>query len=282
MSDRVKYLLIAFVWTYFFWIGAIVIAFFTHYDLDTSLITSQLLSLIGSGREGIYIDILFALGVFGPAIGYLFVSKNIKVKSKFELKNFLKWILVAIAIPFLMNVIPLVLTWGKSSLEFNQLNMGFITTSVLTYLFFNFLTSGTEELGWRGFLFNDFAKSEKSFWDISWKTGLIWAIWHYPLMFYMYRDMNIAAILSLIFGFTMTIIGMAYISNWLYYKSQSKVILMFFHALNNAWPYLFLIVFGANPFQLLSLALVWGGVFLIEKFDKSLSSFDKQVAQDLK
>jgi membrane protease YdiL (CAAX protease family) len=251
-------------------------AIISHYDLNTSLPTLRLILNIYEKIPNVYIDIIFALGVFGPLVGFLFVNKKKTEKKKFEVKKFSKWLLIGIAIPLLMNIVPLVLTWNKSQIELSYFTSEYVLFSIITYFLFNLLTSGTEEFGWRGFLFNDFAKSEKSFWDISWKTGLIWAIWHYPLMFYMYREIEILQILSIMFGFTMSIIGMAYISNWLYFKSESKIILMIFHALNNTWPYLFLIAFGADPFQLLSIGLIWAVVFGIEKFDKSLSSFDKE------
>jgi len=56
-----------------------------------------------------------------------------------------------------------------------------ILQSLIAGATINALVAFGEEIGWRGFLYNEF-KNNFNFWQNSIITGLIWGIWHAPLI----------------------------------------------------------------------------------------------------
>ena len=40
-----------------------------------------------------------------------------------------------------------------------------------------------------------------SFWDIAWKGGFIWALWHFPLLFILYLPAGVAVLIPSLIGF---------------------------------------------------------------------------------
>lgn len=252
-----KYLIISFGWTYFFWILAMVLAYQAGVTLDTELTIFS--SIAKTINEGSYINLIFSVGVFGPLVAFLFTKEKGDNKL-FKLPSS-KWLLLTIAIAIVPVIIPFgyLLLTSSFSFEFSAL------LTIGLYFLANFITSGTEEIGWRGRLLKMYLKKGKSFWDTNFTTGVIWAVWHYPLMVFLYYPLGVTVMLSSLAGFTMAIVGMAYISNWLMLKTKSLPLLMFFHALNNTLTYAIMFIFKENPLSMLSILFVWGIVLLIEK-----------------
>jgi len=122
---------------------------------------------------------------------------------------------------------------------------------ILGLLVVQLLRSGFgEEPGWRGFLLPRLKarfEGEKYIWVL----GLIWSIWHWPIVIIrtmsmlqdvMLPQMVITIVMSLT-GNVMSLIGLAFIYAWLYNKTQSVFLSMVFHALSNIfvfWLYSFL------------------------------------------
>ena len=76
-----------------------------------------------------------------------------------------------------------------------------------------------EEIGWRGFLVPHLAKIT-TFSKTAFISGLIWAIWHYPLIIYTDYNGRTTTAYSL-FCFTIMIIGLSFVFAWLRLKSGS-------------------------------------------------------------
>ncbi len=75
-----------------------------------------------------------------------------------------------------------------------------------------------EEIGWRGFFIFELRKV-LSFTGVSIVSGLIWALWHWPLIMLMYnRSGNIIFHITV---FTIMIIGMSVILAYYTFKSKS-------------------------------------------------------------
>lgn len=128
-----------------------------------------------------------------------------------------------------------------------------------------------EEPGWRGYLLPRLQarfEGEKPIWIL----GLIWAIWHFPIVilqtFYMMQNVTVPQMIITIFvqlaGQTMVAIGMTFIYVWLYNQTRSVFLMILFHAssnLINVWLASFLnlpgsatVFIGLMPWALVFLA----------------------------
>jgi membrane protease YdiL (CAAX protease family) len=198
-----------------------------------------------SNPQHMWFAVAFQLGVYGPLIGGLVaIWMDGGRKGIEDLWNRItrwniggRWYIAALAITFLLTGIPVgifALTGGFA-----------LSTIPIVYVLFAFLvqllTSGFgEEPGWRGFLLPRLQTrfdGEKYIWIL----GLIWAVWHYPIVIIQTLSMmqNVTVLQMLItilmglVGQTMSLIGMTYIYVWLYHQTNSVFLVIVFHALSN-------------------------------------------------
>lgn len=97
----------------------------------------------------------------------------------------------------------------------------------------NFLGALGEEIGWRGFLVPALAE-RCSFGCVALTSGVIWAVYHYPLMFGAgYRGDN--PLWYSVAFFTAMIVGMSFTFAWLRQKSGSLWTAVVLHAAHNTF-----------------------------------------------
>jgi membrane protease YdiL (CAAX protease family) len=114
-------------------------------------------------------------------------------------------------------------------------------TLVITTMIFLLLTVGViknlgstlgEEIGWRGFLIFELRKV-MSFKALAIVSGIIWAIWHFPIINLMYgRGENLILHLS---AFTIMIIGVSVILAYYTFKSNSLWPAALYHSVHNIY-----------------------------------------------
>lgn len=89
-----------------------------------------------------------------------------------------------------------------------------------------------EEIGWRGFLLFELRKI-LSFRVATLLSGLIWAIWHYPLIFLIYGNSEL--LVAHISAFTLMIVSMSVIMGYITFRSNSLWPAAIFHSIHNIY-----------------------------------------------
>lgn len=258
-TNIIKYLIISFGWTWGLWITGLCVALIYNKTLATDMTVFDLLTLTDGGEHNLIAQLLFALAVFGPFIGYLVM----KVYRPFFGKPSKLMIGLTIGVPLVSLLPALLLSLISSNLN-SDLNTSNLWWIIITYFIANLITSGTEEFGWRGYLYPSFKNFEKDFWKISLKGGIIWAVWHLPLMIIMYWSLGFVLI-SVVAGFIASIIAMNYITNVIYEKSNSILLTVCLHALNNTATFVLVLLFPETPFTIIIPLMAWGIVAILEK-----------------
>ena len=95
------------------------------------------------------------------------------------------------------------------------------------------VTALGEEIGWRGFLVPRL-NARYGFVVASLATGLIWAVWHFPLL--LFADYNAGT--PWWYGatcFTILVLGMSFLFSWLRLESGSVWPAVWMHASHNLW-----------------------------------------------
>ncbi|WP_396636379.1 CPBP family intramembrane glutamic endopeptidase [Maribacter sp. R77961] len=87
-----------------------------------------------------------------------------------------------------------------------------------------------EEIGWRGFFVYELRKLF-SFGTVSIISGLIWAIWHWPIIFLIYKGSG--NLLLHITAFTVMIVAISVILTYYTFKSNSLWPAALFHSVHN-------------------------------------------------
>ncbi len=89
-----------------------------------------------------------------------------------------------------------------------------------------------EEIGWRGFFIFELKKIF-SFKGVSIVSGLIWAIWHWPIIFLMYNGSN--NVIFHIAAFTIMIMGISIILAYYTFRSNSLWPAALYHSVHNIY-----------------------------------------------
>lgn len=104
-----------------------------------------------------------------------------------------------------------------------------------TYSFILLLPSVLgEEIGWRGFLVPELARF-MSFTNVALASGLIWAVWHWPMMFKGFYGNDVSPLYYQLFFFTLFIVSYSVIMTYLRFKTDSLWTAVIFHMSGNVF-----------------------------------------------
>ena len=261
-KNLIIYLSVAFLWTWVCWITAFLLADLGDFPLDTGSSIFDLFRIY-SEKNRFMIQLLFAVAVYGPILGY-FLAGGLGLQKKNTKKASKNWILV-LCIPVIMMVPTIIFSLFAGQFASNTLSLLSFATTVFLYAVSNFITSGTEEFGWRGFLYPYLKSTSKNFNQAAWIGGFVWALWHYPLMIILYSPLGIPVLISYLAGFTAGIVAMSYLLNYIYEKSGSLLMVMTLHALNNTASFVMLLLFPRAPYAIISSLVSWVLVWYLDK-----------------
>lgn len=94
-----------------------------------------------------------------------------------------------------------------------------------------FTTAFGEEIGWRGFLVKEFSNLT-SYTNASWIIGIVWAVWHIPGILFVGYNAGTSPYFA-IPCFTVMIMSLTFIMNWIRLRSGSLWTGAIFHASHN-------------------------------------------------
>ena len=252
-----SYLAISFAWTWALWLGGWMLGQARQTPIDTGGTVFDLAKAADS--PAFLPQVLFDLAVFGPLLGYLAARRYRPVWGHPTPET----LLIVVAVPTIA-VIPAIALSFAAGVPTAGLAAGAAIGAIALYFVSNLVTSGTEEFGWRGYLHPELRRHERTFWGAAWKGGLVWAVWHYPLMLILYWQLGFVMILT-IAGFTASIIAMAWITALVYERSNSIALAALLHALNNTASFALVMLFPTTPFTIVIAAMAWALVALLEK-----------------
>ncbi len=266
------YLAIAFGWTWTGWAASHLVARGRNLDAGTDG-TLFTLFMQEAGTPRFLPQLLFALAVYGPMAGFLAVGGWRRSAGAtqpatpngtpspgprlFRMLPVLVPLIIILPTTLVSLLMGLYNPGGRSG--------GAVLATIGLYFLSNLFTSGTEEFGWRGFLYPAMKAGGASFWDIAWKGGLIWAAWHFPLMILMYLPMGFAVLIPSLIGFCASIVAMNYITNLVYERTGSLPAVMLLHALNNTASFAVALLFPGTPVTILIHVCIWLVVWWLEK-----------------
>lgn len=271
MSNNMKlYVLVSYGWSYMFWGLAIYLAFLSDVIV---LLNENLVEALYSGDLLVKVMVISMVALFasyGPLVGALVINRVDKaIRPEFNKRVFLyrgvRIYLMVVCIFLLVGFIPAIPIWiieGSTSTGFGQ-----ILIYLGTFFIIQLLSSGTEEFGWRGYMLPEFLKKDDA-WSASFKTGLFWALWHAPIVIYIFytQGMPVFAMLFSFIGFSAGIVAMSVVHCYFYLKTKSIMFSVYVHAVGNTIPLIAgLVVMNAYKVAVVSQLLIWVVVYFMIK-----------------
>lgn len=226
--------------------------------LFTTLVLSSvvwLLTIHAAGKTGTFGNRVYGYGIMWcPALAAYITCKILRrniadLAWQWGKPKYLFW---SYLIPLLYTLIIYTIVWifggggfyNQSFLTQMQHDLGWVNVPPVIFLILFLILQGVigllpsmatalgEEIGWRGFLLPEIAGSTKSFTKTSLIMGLIWAVWHYPLLIFGNYNAGAPSWYSLVM-FTIAITCESFIYTWFRLKSNSLWTGVMLHASHN-------------------------------------------------
>lgn len=269
------YIFIAYVWSFICWGIAIIIA---ETSGETLYQNAQLWDVLLTGHVSARMflaAILSIFGTYGPMVGVfvtLFIYKDLREDIRpYFTKGFTLNLLIYVLVFFMLLTglpsIVVLLINGVIPTSFSNLAL-----FIPSFFVFQLLSSGLEEIGWRGYLLPVCLKTMTP-WKASVRVGFIWALWHLPIVLYIFytQGLQLPQMISSYIGFTAGIVAMSTIHTFFFLKSKSVYLSILIHTIGNTTPMLFGLLTGESYIIAVAVqVLLWLYVIYLTKKHKVL------------
>lgn len=254
-NSVVLYLVVAYGFTWLLWLLPLLVAFPRGWVMPSPDNYPRLVAEGFAGVDHLLLAAVFTAAVYGPLLGAMAAttrdtgSRGVRdlLARTVDPKVAPRWYLTAIAVAVLLTSVPIAAASLTGNLVQPVLDSGTRLTWFLPLLLLQMLTSGLgEEPGWRGYLLPSLRERFGPASSV-WLLGLAWAAWHYPLTaMYTLAAMpsgmpavvGVVTVVVALLSQTIGLIAMTYIYAWLYERTTSIFLMIFFHALTNTIPFL--------------------------------------------
>ena len=275
VRPHVTFLATAFAFSWLFWIVSWLIT--QNMDAGDQLFNADLVWGLFFEDEAsttvVWLSLLSLVGVYGPMIGGIVATRLDPTVSWEELWRKVRRVGVGPRFYGLVLGI-LLLVAGPAALIValtaelipDAPGIGTVLVFLVVFFVFQMLTSGTEEIGWRGYL-NEKLRHGRDFWDTGWAVGLPWAVWHFPVVVFIFLEqgMEPVAIIGSLAGFGIGIVAAAILHAWFYERTESVFLNIFIHAIFNTLPLATVLLFEASPAAVIANLALWVVVIYLRR-----------------
>ena len=282
---RLRFLIIAYGVSWLFWVGAWIAAAAT--DTGDLLFNETLVFdvLFGGNPSGtlVALSLLSLLGVYGPMIAGIVASRSDPAIPPGDLRRRRRRVGVGgrayglVALILLLVTVP---TFAVTAVIADPADdapgVGTLLVFLLVFFAVQLVTSGTEEVGWRGYLTHTLLPG-RGYCDTGWAVGPVWAVRHFPVVIQIVLALGMqpAAIVGSLAGFSIGIVAMAILQAWFYQRTRSVFLAIVIHAAFNTIPLTIVLLFEGSPAAVLANLLLWAVViFLKSRTDREAHAAD--------
>ncbi len=272
---HIIYLAIAYGFTWVFWIGAWLAG--RSADVGDLLFNADLVWAGVFDNEPVttafWISLLSLPGVYGPLLGGVVATRLDPAVDPADLWARVRsvgigarWYGLVLGILAVVAGPAALVVALTADLVPDAPGAATVMVFLLVFFAFQMLTSGTEEIGWRGYL-NERLRHGRDFWDTGWAVGVPWAVWHYPIvvMMFVQQDMAPVAIVGSLIGFSIGIVAAAILHAWFYVRTHSVFLNIFIHAAFNTIPLATVLLYEDSPAATIANLALWAVVIYLKR-----------------
>lgn len=227
------------------------------------------------------VSALAVIGVYGPMVAGVLATRADAATDLYVLGARItkiavgaRWYVRLALILSAVAVLPGVLLVAVTGVAADRPTAARLVLFLVVFFVFQVLTSGTEEVGWRGYLLEKLLPG-RNLWDAGWAVGVPWALWHLPIviMLFVQQGMPPAAIIGSLFGFGIGIVAMSILHAWFYANTRSVFLAIVIHATFNTVPLSTgLLLDESHLAAVLPQLLLWAVVLIIVKQSERAAS----------
>ena len=272
---HVRFLAIAFAWSWSLWIGSWIVARvgggadqLVNEDLVWGLFFDG-----GVSSTVVWLSLLSLMAVYGPMVAGVLATRLDQAVSSRGLWASVRrtrvggrWYGLVLGILALVAGPAAIIVAVTAQPAPDAPGAETLLVFLAVFFVFQLLTSGTEEIGWRGYL-NEKLRHGRNFWDTGWAVGIPWAIWHWPIVVIMFvqQGMTVVVILSSLAGFSIGIVAASILHAWFYERTRSVFLNIFIHATFNTIPLTTTLLFRDSPAAVIANLALWAVVIVLKR-----------------
>lgn len=213
----------------------------------------------GAGMGGMVFWLMWCPGL-SAIVTRLIFQRNVRGQGWLPGKP--TWLLAGYFLPVVYATVAYGAIWltGQGGVDLTKFTTPVVTFVVLGSLQSTLSATG-EEIGWRGFLVPALAE-RMSLARTSVVSGLIWSVWHYPLIIFASYNAGTATWYAIV-CFTAMVVAMSFMLAWLRVRSGSFWPAALFHASHNLFVQGFFDVVTVDKGRTLWLTTEFGAALAI-------------------
>jgi membrane protease YdiL (CAAX protease family) len=146
----------------------------------------------------------------------------------------IQYLILGLVIPIIYCLIGYGIVWLTGKGQYNGQFPPSFATFLVIMLFNGTLSALLEEIAWRGFLVPKLMEFT-SFTNTALITGLVWAVWHYPLIIFSNVRLGNTPLIYSLVCFTIFAVGVSFATAWLRMKSGSVWTAALLHGSHNVF-----------------------------------------------
>jgi membrane protease YdiL (CAAX protease family) len=146
----------------------------------------------------------------------------------------IQYLILGLVIPIIYCLIGYGIVWLSGRGQYNGQFPPSFATFLVIMLFNGTLSALLEEIAWRGFLVPKLMEFT-SFTNTALITGLVWAVWHYPLIIFSNVRLGNTPLIYSLVCFTIFAVGVSFATAWLRMKSGSVWTAALLHGSHNVF-----------------------------------------------
>lgn len=221
----------------------------------------------------VWVSLLSLLGVYGPMIAGIVATRidpSVSLPDLWQrvsrVRVGARWYGLAIGIAVLVAGPAAIIVALTTDMIPDAPGTGGLVAFLTVFFVVQMLTSGTEEVGWRGYL-NERLRHGRDFWDTGWAVGIPWAAWHLPIVVIIFVQQGMVAvqILGSLVGFGIGIVASAILHAWFYERTRSVFLNIFIHAIFNTLPLTTALLFRDSPAVVIAQLAQWAVVIYLKR-----------------
>jgi membrane protease YdiL (CAAX protease family) len=179
-----------------------------------------------------------------------------------------RWYLIVVGLPVPLAGVSLlagVVTGGIDLASYESLLPASYFIPFFVYMLV--FTGVYEEPGWRGFAL-PYLQRENTATRASWILGIVWAVWHFPIIIYYNLTVTEVAppvLIPILAGLVMGTVGWTIVNTWIYNSTESVFLMILLHGWYNTVNAFAVLPFENMMVTTVNSVLPWAVAGLVSK-----------------
>jgi membrane protease YdiL (CAAX protease family) len=180
----------------------------------------------------------------------------------------LRWYLIVLGLPVALAGVSLLAGLITGSLDLDSYEPPVSAAYFIPFLIYMLVTTGLyEEPGWRGFAL-PYLQRENTAIRASWILGVLWGIWHFPVIIYYNLTVTEVAppvLIPILAGLVLGIVGWTIVNTWIYNSTESVFLMTLLHGWCNTVNTIVVLPFENMMVSTVNAVLPWAVAALVSK-----------------